>query len=88
MTRLLIEKGADITARDGAGRTALDWALLQGDTPVATLLRAAGATQTVTLTTPPSAGTPQGPRTAVSTALARLNPVGRNASHATIRLSR
>ena len=43
IARLLMDKGADLGARDDAGRTALDWAQLQGDTPVARLLRAAGA---------------------------------------------
>jgi ankyrin repeat protein len=43
IVRLLIERGADTGARDDAGRTALDWELLQGETPVAQLLRQAGA---------------------------------------------
>src|SRR5439155_4663038 len=31
--RLLLEKGADVQARDERGRNALDWALTQGETP-------------------------------------------------------
>src|SRR5438093_10357847 len=42
IVRLLMEKGADLGARDKAGRTALDWALLQGKTQVTRLLRDAG----------------------------------------------
>src|SRR5436309_112786 len=37
--RLLLEKGADVQARDERGRNALDWALTQGETPLARLLR-------------------------------------------------
>lgn len=77
MVRLLIEKGADLAARDRVGRTALDWALLQGDTPVARLLKAAGA---ITVTPPPPEPAPvKEPRTAraaVTEAIARLQPVG------------
>jgi ankyrin repeat protein len=34
VTALLLENGADLHARDDVGRTALDWALMQGETPV------------------------------------------------------
>jgi ankyrin repeat protein len=42
MVRLLMDKGADLGAHDKAGRSALDWALTQGDTEVARLLRTGG----------------------------------------------
>ena len=54
LVSLLMEKGADKSARDQAGRTALDWASLQGDTPVARLLRDAG-TPTTPIPSPPAA---------------------------------
>src|ERR1039457_5069075 len=34
LVRLLVQKGADIYARDQKGRTVLDWALAQGETEV------------------------------------------------------
>jgi squalene cyclase len=75
--RLLVERGADINARDDAGRTALDWALLQGETPAARVLRDAGA-QTSLLLTPqaPASARPRPARDAVAAALARLQPAG------------
>ena len=77
MVRLLMEKGADLGVRDSAGRTALDWALLQGDTPVARLLRDAGAPSGgAAAPLPPATRTPKTPRVAVSDAVARLLPVG------------
>jgi ankyrin repeat protein len=78
IVRLLMAKGADPTVRDEAGRTALDWALLQGDTPVARLLRETG-TQAATpppLPLPPAAtAASRTPRAAVTQALARLQPI-------------
>jgi ankyrin repeat protein len=76
-TRLLIERGADIAARDAAGRTALDWALLQGETPVVQLLRQAGAQTGATVASPPVAvAKPRSARDAIVAALARLQPAG------------
>jgi len=46
MLQRLIELGADIEAKDGEGRTALDVAMLRGDHEAIRLLRAAGATPT------------------------------------------
>ena len=42
-TELLLARGADVALRDEAGRTALDWALMRGETPIARVLRQAGA---------------------------------------------
>jgi ankyrin repeat protein len=41
--RLLLAGGADVRAQDWKGDTALDWALLRGDTRIVQLLREAGA---------------------------------------------
>lgn len=56
--QMLLARGARIDARDDEGRSALDWALLQGETDVARLLRQAGAPESPavsTATTPTSA---------------------------------
>ena len=75
--RLLLEKGADIQARDERGRNALDWALTQGDTSIAGLLRAAGATPAAPPTPPPAAVVqPRSARAAIEKAVARLQPIG------------
>ena len=74
--RLLLDKGADIHARDEQGRTALDWALTQGDTPVARLLRHAGATTTAFPRPPSPVAKPRSVREAVERAVARLQPIG------------
>jgi ankyrin repeat protein len=75
--RLLLDKGVDKGARDEVGRTALDWALLQGDTHVAQLLREAGAPSGSPAAPPPApVGPPRQSRAAVSEALARLQPGG------------
>lgn len=77
MVRLLIEKGADLGARDTAGRTALDWALLQGDTRVAQLLRAAGGRAMAPPAPAPAVvGNLRTTRAAVTEAVARLQRVG------------
>ena len=74
--RLLLAKGADIRARDDLGRTALDWALTQGETPVALLLRQAGATATPLPAPPSPVAKPRIAREAVERAVARLQPIG------------
>jgi ankyrin repeat protein len=77
MVQLLLENGAAIDPLDDAGRSALDWAMLQGDTPVAKALRDAGASATApsrAVASPISR--PRTPRDAVTEALARLNPGG------------
>jgi ankyrin repeat protein len=43
IVRMLLERGARVDARDDEGRTALDWALMQGETDVAGLLRQTGS---------------------------------------------
>jgi uncharacterized protein len=53
IVRLLLDSGARPDARDDTGRSALDWALLQGDTEIARLLRRAG--------TPAGAAAPPAP---------------------------
>ena len=76
IVQLLMEKGADKSARDRAGRTALDWALLQGDTPAARVLRDAG-TPALAPPLPPRAAidTPRAARAAIVEALARFRPI-------------
>jgi ankyrin repeat protein len=79
IVRLLIERGATVDARDEAGRTALDWALLQGDTPVVELLRKAGSPPSTTLPLSPlqpAQRPPSTARLAVVSALQRLTPGG------------
>ena len=76
IVRLLMAKGADVNARDKAGRTALDWAVRQGETEVVRVLREAGATSTVTPPPPASIARPRGVRAAVTEAIARLRPIG------------
>jgi len=72
---LLIEKGVDVNVRDDAGRTALDWALLQGETPVAEQLRKAGGRTMAPPVTPPAfVATPRAARDAIEKAVARLQP--------------
>jgi ankyrin repeat protein len=76
--RLLLDRGADVRPRDVRGRTALDWALLMGDTESARLLRAAGAV-TVSPAPASAAVVPTMTRTArdaVQLAISRLQPVG------------
>ena len=72
LVQLLIDKGADVGARDDRGRTALDWALLQGDTAAAQVLRKSGAAESPA---PPHpvlpAGSMRTPRAAVEAALSR-----------------
>lgn len=74
---LLIERGADMDARDDAGRTALDWALLQGETPVAQLLRQAGAKPGAPVGPAPAVTIePRTIRDAIAAALTQLQPAG------------
>ncbi len=73
VVRLLMEKGAKLDERDENGMTALDWAVTQGDTPIARLLRDLDApTQAAIAPAPPPVSKPRAPRDAVAAALARL----------------
>jgi ankyrin repeat protein len=75
--RLLLEQGASVAARDERGRNPLDWALTQGETPVARLLRDAGASPAAPPPPPPVAvAHPRAPRDAIERAVARLQPIG------------
>ena len=42
VVELLIEKGADVNAKDDVGRTPLDWAIIRNHTETADLLRKHG----------------------------------------------
>jgi len=73
MVRLLLDSGANLGDRDDAGRTALDWALLQGDTAVARALRASGATAMAPPAPAPTAvASPRSARAAVEKAIGQL----------------
>jgi ankyrin repeat protein len=73
VVRLLLDRGADVRSKDEDGRTALDWALMQGETAAAKALRAAGATSSP----PPAFPAPAASRSlraAVAAALKQLQP--------------
>jgi ankyrin repeat protein len=74
---LLLEHGASIDARDDAGRTALDWAMTQGNTSVVQLLRSKGAARGTEIPAAPIAvTTPRSAPAAVTAARDALQPVG------------
>jgi len=73
--RLLLARTHDVNAMDEGGRTALDWALLQGETEVARLIRNAGG---LVRRAPDRVDSPAPPRpaaTAIEAAIKRLQPV-------------
>ena len=73
----LLAKGASVNARDESGRTALDWALLQGESEVVRKLRAAGAPAAAPPTSLPTpVETPLSPREAVGKAVTLLLSTG------------
>ena len=75
VVELLLEHGADLHARDYVGRTALDWALMQGETPVVRQLRQAGAKALAPPPpAPPAVATPRSSRAAIEKALTQLQP--------------
>jgi hypothetical protein len=75
LVRFLIANTANINARDDAGRTALDWALTQGETESARILREAGGKALAEPSAaPPAVEHPRAVRTAVAKALDALLP--------------
>lgn len=71
--KLILDRGARIDTRDALGRTALDWALFQGESPVSALLRQRGATVGGWKAPEPEAvAAPRGGREAVELALNKL----------------
>lgn len=80
--RMLLANGADVQARDDEGNATLDWALLRGESPVTSSLRAAGATPTPKPPAPVLIASPWTPRRGVETALARCNRPARRSTSA------
>jgi ankyrin repeat protein len=76
--RLLLSRGARVDARDQSGRSALDWAQLQGETEIARLLRHAGAPASApsSTATTPLVETPLPLRAAVEKAVTTLDGIG------------
>lgn len=73
VVRLLHEHGAELEPRDASGRSALDWALTQGETPVTQWLRKAGARRFVETPAPVASHVgPGNPRDALARAIAVL----------------
>ena len=70
--RMLVEHGAKVNAKSAEGFTALDYALRQGDTPVAAVLRKSGAVEGERWT-PPNIKPDPAPNTLA--ALARSTPL-------------
>jgi hypothetical protein len=77
IVRMLMQKGADVNARDNQGRTVLDWAVMQGETDIARLLRAAGAgSGTGSRAAPAAIAQPRTARIAMEKAISQLQPIG------------
>jgi Ankyrin repeats (3 copies)/Ankyrin repeat len=76
--QLLLTRGARLDARDDAGRSALDWALLQGETEVARLLRTAGAPASTipSSATVPPAHEPLALKLALEKGVATMDAIG------------
>jgi ankyrin repeat protein len=76
--RMLLDYGARLDARDDEGRSALDWALMQGETEVAQLLRRAGApvSPVASTATVPTASHPNPVNLAVQKGVATLDTIG------------
>ena len=75
--RLLLDKGADVNAHDDTGRTALDWALMQGETESSRLLREKGGRPMASYPASPlPVKRPRPPRDALRLAIALLQPAG------------
>ena len=76
-TELLVARGANVALRDDAGRTALDWALMRGDTAITRILRKAGAVSTAVSSAPPTpTGQPRTARDAVTRGISKLQAAG------------
>ena len=75
LIQLLLDKGAGINARDEEGRTALDWALYMGETPVVKQLRAAGARSSYMFRLPSPVAQSRTSRAAVEKAIPVLQPI-------------
>ena len=76
--QLLLSRGARLDARDQDGRSALDWARLQGETDVARLLRDADAPASapISTATTPLVDTPLPLRVAVERAVTTMDGIG------------
>ena len=77
LVRLLVQKGADVNARDLKGRTVLDWALTQGETEVSKFLRSAGAKSTPLQPPPAPVAEPRTARAALEALFPRLQPTSK-----------
>ena len=74
---VLLARHANVDLRDEAGRTALDWALMRGETAVARVLRQAGAMPMAPpLQSTASIAEPRTAREAIERAVAKLQPAG------------
>jgi hypothetical protein len=77
VVRWLLDNGADVSVRDDEQRTALDWALTQGETDIARMLREAGAKQGAPFHGPkPRTSPPLAVREAAAKAITLLQPIG------------
>jgi hypothetical protein len=66
-----------VNARDKSGRTVLDWAMMQGETGIARMLRQAGAASGTGPSPAPSAiSIPRTTRAAMERAIPQLQPIG------------
>lgn len=77
MVKLLLDHGATVEPRDASGNSALDWALRLGESDTTRVLRQAGAVPTAkAVPIPPPVGRVRTVRSAMETALSRLQPAG------------
>src|SRR5262249_9121652 len=71
LIRVLLDAGADVNLKDAKGLTALDWALKQGETEVAAILRKAGAKAGVSQSPPKPVAEPR----TIAAAIAQAAPL-------------
>ena len=77
IVRMLLERGAHADARDDMGRSALDWALMQGNTQIARLLRDAGVPAGPALSpTPAAVDRPRPLGKAIGAGVATMDGIG------------